>query len=56
MLKLRELRKRAEGELGPKFDLRRFHDAALWGGPLPRDLLEQRIDAWIAREKARPAA
>ena len=55
-LKLRELRKKAKAELGEKFDLRRFHDAVLWGGPLPLDLLEQRIDAWIAREKARPSA
>ena len=54
-LKLRELRKKAQAELGPKFDLRRFHDAVLWGGPLPLDLLERRIDAWIASEKARDA-
>ena len=53
-LKLRELRKKAKAALGEKFDLRRFHDAVLWGGPLPLDLLEQRIDAWIAKEKARP--
>jgi uncharacterized protein (DUF885 family) len=52
-LKLRELRGRAKAELGDKFDLRRFHDAVLWGGPLPLDLLEGRINAWIAAEKAR---
>ncbi len=50
-LKLRELRQRAETALGLRFDLRRFHDAVLWGGPLPLDLLEQQIDAWIMREK-----
>jgi uncharacterized protein (DUF885 family) len=53
-LKLRELRKKAQAALGDRFDLRRFHDAVLWGGPLPLDLLELRIDAWIAKEKAAP--
>lgn len=52
-LKLRELRQRAETALGARFNLRRFHDAVLWGGPLPLDLLEQQIDGWIAREKAK---
>lgn len=51
-LKLRELRKRAQAELGAKFDLRQFHDAVLWGGPLPLDLLEMRINEWIAQRKA----
>ena len=53
-LKLRELRKKAETELGLNFDLRRFHDAVLSGGALPLDLLEMRINAWIAKEKAAP--
>jgi uncharacterized protein (DUF885 family) len=52
-LKIMQLRRRAETALGPKFDVRRFHDAVLLEGPLPLDLLEQRIDAWIAAEKAR---
>jgi uncharacterized protein (DUF885 family) len=52
-MKLRELRQKAETVLGGQFDLRRFHDAVLWGGPLPLDLLESQIDAWIAREKIR---
>ncbi|MDE2488618.1 MAG: DUF885 family protein [Alphaproteobacteria bacterium] len=52
-LKIVELRKKAEAELGPRFDIRRFHDAVLLAGPLPLDLLEKRIDAWIAAEKAR---
>ena len=50
-LKLRELRKKAEAELGNKFDVRRFHDAVLWGGPLPLDLLQQQVEAWIVAEK-----
>lgn len=52
-LKILALRKKARAELGPKFDIRRFHDAVLLAGPLPLDLLETRIDAWIAREKTR---
>jgi uncharacterized protein (DUF885 family) len=54
-LKIRELRTRAEQALGPRFDLRRFHDAVLGQGALPLDVLEAQIDAWIASERARPA-
>ncbi len=52
-LKIRELRARSEKALGPKFDLRRFHDAVLGQGAVPLDLLEAQIDGWIAAEKAR---
>ncbi len=50
-LKFRELRERAQKELGPKFDLRTFHDEMLNGGTLPLDLLEARTDKWIAQQK-----
>lgn len=52
-LKIRELRALAEKELGPRFDLRAFHDRLLENGALPLDVLETRIRAWIASEKAR---
>lgn len=52
-LKFKELRERSAKALGPKFDIRRFHDAALENGALPLSALEARIDRWIAAEKAR---
>jgi uncharacterized protein (DUF885 family) len=51
-LQILELRARARRELGSSFDLRRFHDTLLGTGELPLDVLEARIDAWIATEKA----
>ena len=51
-MKILELRARAEKELGAKFDLRAFHDQVLDSGALPLDVLETRIDAWIAAQKA----
>ncbi len=50
-LKILELRERAKKELGAKFDIREFHDEVLGAGALPLDVLEERIDAWIAAEK-----
>jgi uncharacterized protein (DUF885 family) len=52
-LEFRELRERAQKELGPKFDIRAFHDEMLNGGTLPLDLLEARTDKWIAQQKAK---
>jgi uncharacterized protein (DUF885 family) len=53
MLKLQELRARAERELGPRFDVRGFHDTVLGGGALPLSILERRVDEWIAASKTR---
>ena len=55
-LKILELRQRAQTELGPKFDIRAFHDEVLNAGALPLDVLETRIVAWIATVKERPIA
>src|SRR5215469_14710920 len=52
-LKIRELRDRAQKELGPKFDLRKFHDEMLNGGALPLDLLDARTNKWIAEQKGK---
>jgi len=48
-LKIKELRREAERELGPKFDVRAFHDEVLAHGATPLDLLETNIRAWIVR-------
>jgi uncharacterized protein (DUF885 family) len=47
------LRDRAKQRLGPRFDLRRFHNAVLDQGMLPLDVLERVLDAWIDEEAAR---
>jgi uncharacterized protein (DUF885 family) len=50
-IQIRKLRERAEKELGPRFDIRAFHDAVLRNGPVPLTVLEGEIDAWIAERK-----
>jgi uncharacterized protein (DUF885 family) len=51
-LKIKELRAYAERELGPKFDLRAFHDHVLGSGALPLDLLEKNVKAWVGGQRA----
>ena len=51
-LEILELRDRAQKTLGTKFDLRAFHDEVLDSGALPLDVLEKRVDAWVAAQKA----
>jgi uncharacterized protein (DUF885 family) len=50
-LKILELRDRAKKALGDKFDIRAFHDQVLDSGALPLDVLDKRIDDWIAGKK-----
>lgn len=50
-LKILELRRKAEAALGPKFDVRDFHEAILSEGGLPLDVLEQQVDAYIAAKR-----
>ena len=45
-----ELRRRAEQRLGPRFDLRAFNDLVLQTGAVPLDILEQQVDAWVAKQ------
>jgi len=50
-LKFLELRAKAQQALGAKFDIRAFHDLVLDSGALPLDVVEQRVNAWIASQQ-----
>jgi uncharacterized protein (DUF885 family) len=54
MLEIRRLRDTAERELGPRFDVRAFHDRVLEDGTVPLPLLREKIERWIAEEKVKP--
>jgi uncharacterized protein (DUF885 family) len=51
-LKIIELRTKAKQVLGDKFDIKVFHDRLLENGALPLDLMEQKINQWLASETA----
>ncbi|MDP9349047.1 MAG: DUF885 domain-containing protein [Gemmatimonadota bacterium] len=53
-MKIRDLRREAERELGGRFDVRKFHDVVLGSGSIPLTVLESNVRAWVAAEKARP--
>jgi prolyl oligopeptidase len=50
-LEILRLREHARAELGPRFDVKAFHDVVLRDGALPLDVLSRRVDAWIAETK-----
>ncbi|KQZ59923.1 MULTISPECIES: DUF885 family protein [unclassified Lysobacter] len=50
-LKIQELRRKAEKELGTKFDVREFHAEVLKDGSVPLEVLQQKVDRWIASKK-----
>lgn len=51
-LEILKLREDARQKLGDKFDLRAFHDEVLGSGPLPLDVLDSRVEAWIAAQRS----
>ena len=55
-LKIRELREKAKAQLGPRFDVRTFHDEILDGGAMPLDLLDARVTRWIRSQAPANAA
>jgi uncharacterized protein (DUF885 family) len=55
-LTIRKLREQAKTQLGPKFDIKAFHDVVLNGGAMPLDLLQERVEAWIKAQGPKTAS
>ena len=55
-LTIRKLRDEAKAQLGPKFDIKAFHDEVLNGGSMPLDLLQERVEQWIKAQKPTAAS
>jgi uncharacterized protein (DUF885 family) len=55
-LTIRKLREQAKSQLGPKFDIKKFHDEILNGGAMPLDLLQERLERWIKEQNAATAS
>ena len=55
-LTIRKLREEARAQLGPKFDIKAFHDEIINGGAMPLDLLQERVQAWIKAQAPRTAS
>jgi len=51
MQKILDLRQKAKAALGDRFDIKGFHDTVLGGGALPLEILERRVDQWVASRK-----
>jgi uncharacterized protein (DUF885 family) len=54
MLKMLELRRRAQAQLGTAFDIRRFHAVVLGSGSLPLSILQKQVDNWVAGQQPGP--
>ncbi|HEY8573292.1 DUF885 domain-containing protein [Phenylobacterium sp.] len=52
MIRIQQLRAKAQRELGPRFDIKGFHDLVVGGGSVPLTVLDRAVDEWIARRKA----
>jgi uncharacterized protein (DUF885 family) len=53
-MRILAIRREAEHALGPRFDIRSFHDALLDDGPMPIEVLERHMQGWVARQGLRP--